>query len=524
MIAAAWRWLQARARAARAAPWRWLCLFGLVFAVGWALYVTLPPAPRWRVPGYYWLQGFAEDGRVAVVVTMVPEPQQQKPVQWRFAWVDVDSGRTLRNLDVVCAYALLSPKFNVLAAGDGKAFWFIDIATGRKTTAQGDWETLSDTTSALRFSRSGRWLIRKRDQTAYLIDTASGAIHKQWDGITDKYWYVPGNERFVLSLKDGTDERLATWDAEIDTQLAPLGPYRRWHALGQHGRYVIGSPAGDDSCFHVIDVTRKEVVLKLPAAKRSLSRFAVSQDGRQGAFWFQEQGADGALVEFWDLHDKVERSVGVVAHSINQAVFAADGKHCALIQDKHVAVVDLSTGAERWRRPNKVLAEVCFSADSSQVGILTASGSFAFFDAASGTPRQTIALFPQSDWSSAQVSGAYSPRWSDDRRYLVFCHHDVIRTLRVPLIETGIALPRADEVCVLDAKEQRVAATLRVKELAAQEFTTHGPTVLTCQEDGDGPHLTAWDVPPRKRWPWVVGGPLVLGAVLVGYSRWRRRG
>jgi hypothetical protein len=75
---------------------------------------------------------------------------------------------------------------------------------------------------------------------------------------------------------------------------------------------------------------------------------------------------------------------------------------------------------------------------------------------------------------------------------------------------------------VLDVHEQRVAANLRIKGLANQEFTTHGPSVLTCQEDSDGPHLTAWDVPPRKRWLWIVGGPGALGVVLVGFRRYRQ--
>jgi hypothetical protein len=519
------------------AAWRQLWFLCLLFAVGWALYLVLPPAPRWRVPGYYWLQGFADEGKVAVVVTLMPQAEQRQPAEWRYAWLDVDSGQTVRKLDFVCSYSLLSPNFNVLAAGDGKAFWFIDTATGHKTTVQGEWEKSPYTTTDMRFSRSGRWLIRKRGTTAYLFDTASGKIQKQWDGVTDQYWYVPGTERFVLSLKDDKDERLATWDAEHDTELASLGPYRRWHALGQHARFVIGSPAGDDSCLHVIDLHKKEVVLKLPAAKRPLSRFAVSDDGRQAAFWFQEQDAERQRVEFWDAYGRIKCSETMVARGDNQAVFAPDGSTVILFRGgvdttagtagfpaPTVRVFDVAAGKELWRRPDRslLLNEVRFSADSSRIGIRTGDDTFEFFDAATGAARQTIALFPQSAWSSAQASGAYPPRWSHDRRYLVFCHHDVSRTLRLPLIESGIQFPNADEICVLDVHEQRVAANLRIKGLANQEFTTHGPSVLTCQEDSDGPHLTAWDVPPRKRWLWIVGGPGALGVVLVGFRRYRQ--
>jgi hypothetical protein len=75
---------------------------------------------------------------------------------------------------------------------------------------------------------------------------------------------------------------------------------------------------------------------------------------------------------------------------------------------------------------------------------------------------------------------------------------------------------------VLDVHEQRVAANLRIKGLTAQDFTMHGPTVLTCQEDSDGSHLTAWDVPPRKRWSWIIGTPAALGGVLIMWHKRRR--
>jgi hypothetical protein len=535
MITAAWRSLCG-------IPWRWLCFGCLLLAVGGALYLVLPPTPRWRLPGDYRINGFADDGRVVVVTTPYRVRDRKQPTEFRFIWIDTDSGRQTHAAGLSATYYLPSPDFRTLAAGDGNAFWFIDTATGRKTTAEGQWRYEENAWQAMKFSGSGRWLARRsgeRGDVIHLFDTTSGAIHKRWDQTTFPS-FLPGSEHLELILKTDKNERLAIWDADRDRYLAMFGPYASWFApyaswfapAVPWNRYLVGIPADDSAPLHVVDLVKRDVIATLPVVQRSLSRFNISHDGRQGTFWFFDKVAGDTRVEIWDLHAGVKRSQFAVEQSSNRAVYSSGGSRVAFyyelelngkkVRDPWLQVFDVATGKELWRRPRQLAsAEVGFSSGDKCVGIRSAFRTFEFLDAETGAPWRSIPLFRQSDWLSAEWSASDIASWSDDRHYLVFCHHDVTRTLRVPLLQTGLNLGKAHEICVLDVHRQRVAANLRIPDVTNHRFTTYGPTLLTCQDDRDGPHLTAWDMPPRKRWRWIIGGPVALGVVLAGWRRWR---
>lgn len=343
--------------------------------------------------------------------------------QFTQVW-DVGAGKlrhTLPGLGWQSFASTFSPDGKILAVADGQQVTLWNVATGTPLHEFGHTYSID----ALAFSPDGESLISGASYTDRFIhrwNPRTGECLSTWRGHTSAVYALAMSRDGKRAISAGYDGTCRLWEVATGTELGRIGKHAKpiWSAdLSPDGR-TVATVENDRAILWRVDGTEPlqsfshdgKRVMDLafspdgrhlltrtddqPGALRiwdlgkgaehrrltspsgaSISRFAVSRDGRQVA---TEERA--GVIHVWNfetgrLTRTVTITVGEMPRSTKWAhvVFSSDGRCLALgSSDATIRLIELATGQERqrWEGHKRGVTKLLFSPD----GAMLATGSW----------------------------------------------------------------------------------------------------------------------------------------------------
>lgn len=512
--------------------WRWLFVLVVMIALGVGLYELLPPAPRWSVPGRYWIQGFTPDNAAVVTCTRVENSDEDRPALRKFSWWDVQTGKELCSIETVCSYHAFSPDYRYVAAGAGTEFWILDRQSGRKVSVAGTWAFDRWPSMHWNLSPSVEVLVRHFRGVLHQIDVATGAVRRQ-DEVDSVYGFLPGSTRLVCTRQQPKQgSHVDVWDADTGKLIRSYGPYQslQWCSGGR--RYCVASKqVGKDCCVEVIDLAEDREPWHAEKSADTPRRIVISDDDRLMAVWHSNTRNEEWDIGFWDMVEQRRLAGGRMPRGCNYGIFSPDRAKFVAIHDTlgdigsskikmpphPIAVLDVATGRKFWQKQllGGISALVGFTSNGKSLCVDTHS-ALEFFDLGSGVCSPPLKRFvdagPQFTVEANTFSGLNQTK---DRRYHLQVRYRAKKTMRLPWLNWKLGECVADEIAIVNLDEEHVVGRLGLDECESFGFCERGPLLITSHRDGDEWHLAAWDVPPGKSWLMILGIPAGLAVGLV---------
>jgi WD40 repeat protein len=547
-------------------------LFALLLAcLAWALYVMLPPEPRWVLRGSLGAGVLTPDGKTYVTRTVnaaeldnlsdwfarPTTPVRVGPVQY---W-NIATGAELHNV-----LGERGPVWQVgfstdcqqLAAvaplrGDTRCseLRWMDLASGRERRATFD----RPSASWQPWISPGGGLLLLEDwndpaQGIYVYETAS---LRQVTSVKDPRgwrpswkWTTDGNALYLYTHDTNGDASLGRIAADGQTTIMLKGA-RDWIEFSPDGKMLLTWSAADDA-LHLWDLPvgtrRGDIPLhELKLILRSLftpdSRTLVLIMGRPQV---------GDTLGVWDV-DRA-KWLAKVPYAGGAAPFFLGPNAVVVYEDQHrLACYQLRPFAKLWQREGELPRAADYLPDQASFMALSGKhdadidarlvqfgepgGRIVLLDARTGTTTLDVALDPEAvyRWHSRGnlfVVTSVENRTSERGRVREFIE-DHLLSVFVPNL-TGRD-NRASSVRVFDMTTgaERCRINLQRAEIDAEALSPDGQTLVLHQRATEGADATifCYDLPPRRSWQLILGIPSALGVMLllvrVGSRRmWRR--
>ncbi|MCI0380311.1 MAG: hypothetical protein L0215_22230 [Gemmataceae bacterium] len=515
---------------------------GVLVGVGWGVWFFSNPVPRWQTPMPMWrtssnfeavsFLGFTPNAQLVVMTQTVTEgPGEQRRT---FSYWDLATGKRVGFFEKSCTYFALSADFRFLAAGNGSRCWITDTQTGKEVLAATTESPDRIATPSLQFSRDGKYLTRHGEHLV-LVESSTGSIRKTWDAFDGNPSFISDTNRLACFKQKGM---VHIWDADANQPAGSFGPYAGIFGTDDKARFLLAQPTplplGPKGVvlapprLELIDLGAGKKLFQIPYDTERV-RFAVSDDGGVLALWGQRiKGKDVSTIEFWSIPDGRKLSLLEVDYRDSYGFFAPNGSKLVLMTQKlwspaaDVRMIDVASGTLLWLREFRITpATGRFTPDSGAFLVSgLPEGAVGFLDCMT----QELQHLHTTPNPSATFNFFVEPTPLSLPHKLVFRNHELKRALRIPLLNLEFSLGTADELVVVDTDKRQVQLTLPLEMIADCGVSAHGPTLVTCHQEGDEWYLAAWDLPPARPWLRIVGVPAVLWLVVAGL-KWavRRR-
>lgn len=364
---------------------------------------------------------------------------------------------------------------------------------------------------------------------------------KGWHGSAD---FSPSSSH-VLFWNDDDKHPLQLWSREQRRVVARFDG-------GESGNFFPFSPDDGRLLLHEHHPTKDNAWALWDV--KNLKRIAVLEPavpigGFQAVFasaqflvTFSNEQPHSALLEFWSAETGKRLGSAVAKGEIANVEFAPDGKTMVVeaheLTDKKVvissvlAVFDVPSGAKRWERTwvagrrfsslTYILPLRVGGAQHMLVGGDSPLNALETVDWMTGKTRHTFSMQVEEAWSWPRLSG-------DQRVLMLPTVDDKQESAGLWQWFKGLFFPRqrknwprynvtffevasGRETCRLDD-----AGSVNVIPL----LTDDGQTLITW-DDTPTPRILIWDIPPKKPWRYIVGGPAALGLFVLAWRYWRK--
>jgi WD40 repeat protein len=537
----------------------WPGLAVALFALGCLLYLVAPPAPRWRLSGERLLD-FTLAGPISIMPAGAPlltcegQDSDTGPLRLR----DPATGE-------LCATLIADRKrFDPCArSSDGRRFAFtVDQAIhviGLQSRDEVVLPTRIGRPHELLFSPDGATLaIRTRDHKVFLADVRSGeTMHEAivpsplafFDNDVVSWAFTPDSAYFVYpSPQKDNHYVLRAWDIASRRVAFDLDGTERIRLISPDSTLLLGATFRKERVDWVVwDLReRRRYPLEVPMAQGELGcRF--SRSGRVLGVWKGWLGPCGCPLDFREFPGNRQLSrIDEHLAELYAPLLSPDGRYfIAYEQDwktpttlrSTVVAFDTTTGKVLWRRPHPFIQNeggYPWMSDSGTIFVLdpTCTG-LDLVDPATGDVRCHVPLGARPQ----EYLGVYAAIAPDEKLGLLCLEretpnlHPVFEFLARWLPGSLHPRERGDHVYrILDLEANRVTGGVTL--------STRNGSVRYAVLPGDGnglitaervfapltPHIECWDLTPRVAWQWVLGPPLVLGAMAVlGCAGLRKR-
>ncbi|MCI0641380.1 MAG: hypothetical protein L0Y72_22015 [Gemmataceae bacterium] len=504
----------------------------VLVGVGCGVWFFSGPVPRWKAPlpilrappmsEVVSLQGFTPNAEVVTIT----EFGGVGPGDWQrtFSWWDLATGKEVRSFKKSCSYFAFSTDCRFLAAGDGERFWITDSKTGNDAMVAAPALT-GKSMPELHFSRDGKYVARRHDDLL-IVDSSTGLIRSTIENHGDNFRFVANTNR-VVYFKSSV-HLVQIWDTDANQPAEAFGR-ARVVGMDREARFLL---TVDPRTAHaeLIDLRIGRKILQISndgGARDSWNAFAVSDDGALMALWGQRvQGKEAASIEFWSIPEGRKLSSLEIDYRDSGGLFSPDGSKIVLQTHNlwstacDLRMIDVANGNLLWLKEFRhTPATVRFTPDSGALLVTSLpDDAIGFLDSATGEVQRLNTMTKLSNTFSYFAEPA--PLSRPD--ILLFRHEDVRRAFRIPLVNIEFSLGTREELIVVDAEKRSVRLTLSFEKIADCGVSAHGPTLVTCHQEGGEWYLAAWDLPPAQPWLRIIGVPAGLWLVVAGL-KWALR-
>lgn len=541
--------------------WRRVFWYGLLAALGWGLYLSLPPKPRWVLPGHE--VPIATDR--TRMVTMELDPLHHDPVdQCRqihqfqeivnshlFSWQgpvrmrDLITGQVLAQIGERTAdwtVFHISADFRLILCQQSE----------RNTIAVYEWETgkhwkMNNVIQSY-FSPKGSvvhvWLQgQEKDQLKdQLFEAATGQLLAEFSGNHGlRYQFAPDDSWALFTgpvedTKDHTSQWLL-WRRDAGVVAKGVRPYISNLQIAPDGRVAVVervSPSEKRCRLELWDSRRGEIIRVLESSIRNEAKLIFSPDSTTLAVWseFEETPLD-----FIDLASGTFKSTKTVA-KISRCAFSPNGRHFTYCEGhfpETIHVIGMPDQKQRWRRSADL---DCHSPawmpsnDSQLLARFFGNGGGAGFGGfGGGGAGQTGARLFNGETGQELLSRPRGDLSLDHR--LLICTESGAEVKDRGILGALLAwFPWTKDKDKLNLTieglydRQQVLRRTILYDTGLIPPTVHSPysdrDLLVLMVNGHDTEI--WDLPPARRWLWILGPPAAL-ATLPWLRRipWRMR-
>jgi hypothetical protein len=512
----------------------------LLAAIGYAVHLLLPPAPRWRLQGPLEILGLTADGRHFWTIALKPIDDfnggRRGPLQLR----DLGNGA------VVAEYMTSEPGlFGCVMSKSGRFVVAYDNNANclHVIDSEGDVENLVQLDAGVKvrldnFMRGGvipddncaffapnekyfQFTERGGGSWTCLIETATGKIKKPFSVPASIRAYLADGSFACLPNKDASGFFL--WNLETDQEESHrLGPFTHWYYVSPNSRFLVSYADRTLSEAAIWDSTnwQRKTVHNFDAVTFSpASRWMICRD--------RLDNLEEERVSILDpVTGKLVGTHQIEGLSLHHAFSGDDSRYLVTTKSKSgklsLEMLQLPEGKRVWIKPLDSKADspsYQFTADGSVMMALDTA--IIVLDGETGAEK-FIVLNDFSGWSD--------PILTKDRK---FAHCAGLRTNATGWWDEWIAkwlpwLLRRGIVFVANAESGRLL--LGVPYDAQNDvkiwLTEDGESLVVSQTDREEGRVydhRAYAVPVRPRWAWIVGVPAGLGGLVLGWRRWRNR-
>lgn len=537
-------------------------------AIGYGVHLLLPPAPRWTLEGPFEILGITADSKQFWTVKSPSKDNELMARQGPLRLRNMNNGEA--TAEFLTTVRLLggcraSPSGRFVAAYDAHANC-MHIVDGEGNqdhrvplpeVVQLRLEKFKKRHGGLPasdvflFSSDERHVTFSEDvhvgrRYSVVVDTTTGKIKSRFvnaesiDAIVGDGSYALFSsydaKQILWDIVDNHDEskRLVPYGRRL-----PYGGYVRgnstWTTISPTGRHFLTSNGTEVALCDSITWKLRKIpswhdLSFSPSGRFLIDEERVAGDGKQGkapvthhriTLFDAESGKRLGSYEFEGTGER------------HRQTFSSDESMCLLItsspaEELFLEARRLPDGTRLWRKPVELpspLWSYQFTANNSLM--FAFDDTIEIWDGQTGEKKATV-------WKPNHLGTfrwAYQPVLCNERR-LLHCiglkttpagWWDEWASKRAPwLCPTGMVL-------VADANAGQILFNLPVRSFQPHDAVTwlseDGQTLIfSWMESETGAwHHSAYDIPARPRWGWVVGVPLGLGGLVLGWRRWRQR-
>lgn len=519
----------------------WTVLLAVLAAPGYLIHLLLPPAARWQLEGSFEILGITYDCRQFWTVSLkynddTDDWRQRGPLQFRDMATGAVVAEYMSSEPELFACAMSpSGRFVVVHDNDANCLRLIDGERNVEREVALDEAVKRNLDNAIRVGvfRSGvaKFAANENyfqfrlahglagESCSLLIDTTTGAIKKRiYIGKEIDYFLLEGS----YGLSNTVQPRCRIWKVENDEdETDRLGPYTTFCAVSADLRFLVAKDHASNAA--IWDLTNWQCKtfcahanVKVSPASRWLFNSKVLENHLQE----RTEILDLATGKFVGQYQRDAR--------VFQEVFSRDDTRCLLLRGAQhpceLEMVELPKGNTLWSRPldgNENTPEFQFANDGSV--LLVFDNRIELWDGRTGDEKASI--WRPSRWRA--VKWQSGPNLSKDRRIAQFwgTHNAGEGWCEVWAAKWMPWLVPTEIVLIADANRGHLLLQIPSQH-ANPLLTEDGRCLILTQGDPVTDQIyghCAYDIPARPRWAWVVGVPIGLGGLVLGWRRWRQR-
>lgn len=524
------------------------CLMG----IGSAVHFLLPPAPRWELRDSFKILGITSDSKLfwAIRTKLGYDQGNRTTLQLRdFANGEL-RGEFLKS-EPFLRHCEMSPSGRFVIGHDVhiNSLHLIDHveATERIIPLDPVFRQLYEGKHKQRSARAYpyQWYLPEDKYVVFtpssapiskscFIDAVAAKTLKQVD--VKGYFHevsTDGTHAIIWTNRNASNSNEILWDIVNDRDVTKsLGDFNSFLRFVPETRQVLGHKMHDMREAAVVNLDNFDAKLV-----RGLNYAELSRKGR----WLIDTVATSSQEE--------ENGVPIVEESKIIIREVLSGNHCGSLSvrgmpmafsfadDDSLALVTLSlasgksecamlqlpSGAILWTHPlDDALTTGWIRFSSHGSVVLTSGERVEIWDKQTG---KTVAAFSPLR-SPDNVQWSIHPQTNLDHRVLLAAFRSSTQTdswkewlqARIPQL-----FPQT-EAFAIDTRGGQVVLKAPLKsEFPYARLTPDGNGLLISDLDGEHQVHRAYDIPARPRWAWVLGVPGGVGAILLGWRRWRDR-
>lgn len=529
----------------------WTIFLALLAALGYAVHLLLPPAPRWELEGPLEIIGLTADSRQFWTVVRMSGAEEVSghcgPVQLR----DLASGKVVKEyvsvgLRLFDFAVSASGQFVIASNQKEGCLYLIDRERDSERLIVLD-EVVKDRLSeraSYAFTPNEAYLLfsiqgsGRGPNCSRLIEAATGKIKKRFDN-GESFQQFLGDSSYALFV--GKGDRYSLWNldkGEYDTERLGKNFYVYGEDpdstdISQNGRCLL---TGSETEAAAWDLNHWQMTKIRDGHRLSFSptgRFLIDVERilvevDVGAF-----EARKLRIAVRDLRS-AERLGGFQTEGFafrDRYRFSKDETMCLIpctcvSGDVMLELFHLPDGQRLWCKSvaSKVLPLSCFFDTDNSVVVV--GRNIEVLNSLTGEKKTTI-------WSADRMSGIFDSHastllsknqrlvWGEAHRSGAAGWWDKSAEAWAPWMIPKVLAFVADT----QTGRELLSVPFMYKGSTSSLLSDDNQTLILSQTDQDHRVYThrAYDVPARPRWAWIVGVPAGLGGLVLGWRRWRKR-